>query len=62
MKVTDESKQKLMKILEEFTLEMEGGSCWFPNHFGISVEDYEAVVERIWRLYECRDDGSHTPS
>ena len=47
MKVTDESKQKLMKILEKFTLEMEGGSCWFPNHFGISVEDYEAVVERI---------------
>jgi hypothetical protein len=47
MKSTDERKQKIIEILEALTQEMEGGSCWFPNHFGIPKENYEAVVERI---------------
>lgn len=45
-----EKKLHLIKLLDEFTQEMEG-YCYYSSNPGISTDDYEDVADRILEKY-----------
>jgi hypothetical protein len=53
-------RDKLEKILSEFTREMEGYS-YFSSNPGISEDDYEDVAEKIMDVFNMWDDQKPKP-